>query len=71
MNSPVFRIAQQSTAELKAVRKALLAKDGHGTEDAALLALIRDVLNRRALGLEREDGWPTVLDDPEDDGLKF
>lgn len=72
LNRPVFRIAQESSEQLKATRKALLLKDVQdGTEDARVLHEINAILTRRALGMEREDGWPTALDDPEDDGLDF
>ena len=67
MCRPVFRIESESTANLKATLRAML-KDGG---DAAVIKQIRDVLTRRVLGMEREGGWPTVLDDPEDDGLPF
>lgn len=68
MNSPVFRIAQESTETLKAMRAALLSKDvQHGTEDWQVLAAIREELNTRALGTYDETGFPKALHDEPDE----
>lgn len=67
MCRPAFRIEQEKTATLKETLSALRANGG----DKDLIAAIVNELAVRSLGMKTESGWPTVLDDPKDDGLPF